>query len=143
MSSFNSYGLEGHRRNRGNGTNMFRTDRLSQPRAPKPGDTLANGIRIWSEPRDGGNGAVLIDDFDIPARIPIALQCETNKAGRVAVLPLDLREADVLATGEMVLSRPSPCQGDRVMLHLEGGCSGAHISVPERFPIALQTEAER
>lgn len=75
------YGFEGHIRNRGNGTNRLRTDRLAQPGALQVGDILATGDKVLSSPREGGNGSVLIHltgGFDghwigVPARIPIAL----------------------------------------------------------------------
>lgn len=79
------YGFEEHRRNIGRGINMLRADYLAQPRALRVGDILATGETIISEPREGGNGSVLLHLEDewrgvrngtwigVPARIPIAL----------------------------------------------------------------------
>jgi hypothetical protein len=75
-------------RKKGLGENRLRTNRLAQPGALKKGDILADGSRILSEPREGGNGSVLIhitSGFDgawmsIPARIPIALLTEEDGA---------------------------------------------------------------
>jgi hypothetical protein len=68
-------------RERGSGHNLLRTTRFSQPRALLKGDILSTGDKLLSEPREGGNGSVLLHltgGFDghwigVPARIPIAL----------------------------------------------------------------------
>ncbi len=60
---------------------MRNSDRFAQPATLVPGDILANGDRVLSEPREGGNGSVLIHLtggyhghwVGVPARIPIAL----------------------------------------------------------------------
>jgi len=82
------YGFEGHISNYGLGVNMLRTPRLAQPRALRVGDVLATGDRVLSLPREGYNGSVFIHltgGFDghwvgVPARIPIALLTEEDKA---------------------------------------------------------------
>ncbi len=59
----------------------LRTDRLAQPGALKEGDILATGDRVLFEPREGGNGSVLLKLtggfhghwISVPDRIPIAL----------------------------------------------------------------------
>jgi hypothetical protein len=66
---------------RGTGNNHLRTYYFSQPGVLKKGDILANGDRLLSPPREGGNGSVLLHLtggfdghwIDVPARIPIAL----------------------------------------------------------------------
>lgn len=66
---------------KGLGDNFLRTDSLAQPSALKIGDVLASGCRVLSEPREGGNGAVLVHLsgglrghwIEVPSRIPIAL----------------------------------------------------------------------
>lgn len=68
-------------KSKGNGANMLRTVRLSQPKALRPGDVLASGCRVLEYPREGGNGTVLIkltgghrgSWIGVPGRIPIAL----------------------------------------------------------------------
>jgi hypothetical protein len=73
---------------KGSGENRLRTKRLAQPGSLKKGDILADGSRVLSDPREGGNGSVLIHltgGFDgawvgIPARIPIALLTKGDKA---------------------------------------------------------------
>lgn len=75
------YGLQEHLREYGNGDNLLRTDRLAQPKALKPGDILATGDEVLSEPREGGNGSVLVHLtggldghwIGVPGRLPIAL----------------------------------------------------------------------
>lgn len=65
----------------GSGVNRLRTTRLAQPGALKKGDVLATGCKLLSEPREGGNGSVLLHLtggihghwIGVPARIPIAL----------------------------------------------------------------------
>jgi len=69
---------------RGNGKNLLRDCvdfRYSQPRALEIGDILITGEIVISEPREGGNGAVLVHLsggkrgtwLSFPARIAIAL----------------------------------------------------------------------
>jgi adenine-specific DNA methylase len=73
---------------RGTGNNQLRTHRFSHPEVLKKGDILANGDRLLSPPREGGNGSVLLHltgGFDghwigVPARIPIALLTKADKA---------------------------------------------------------------
>ncbi len=82
------YGFEGHVRNFGTGINRLRTARLAQPGALKVGDILATGDRVLSDPREGGNGSVLIHLtggadghwMGVPARIPIALLTKGDRA---------------------------------------------------------------
>ena len=82
------YGFEEHLRGHGNGANALRTVRVVQPRALEIGDILANGDRVLSLPREGGNGTVLIHltgGYDgcwigVPARIPIALLTPEDNA---------------------------------------------------------------
>jgi hypothetical protein len=72
---------------RGSGQNRLRTTHLAQPGALKVGDILATGDRVLSEPREGGNGAVLLHltgGFDgrwisVPSRIPISLLTKEDK----------------------------------------------------------------
>lgn len=67
--------------NRGSGNNQLRTYYFSHPEVLKKGDVLANGDRLLSPPREGGNGSVLLHLtggvyghwIGVPARIPIAL----------------------------------------------------------------------
>lgn len=74
-------GYEEFIRHRGSGNNQLRTYYFSQPGVLKKGDVLANGDRLLSPPREGGNGSVLLHLtggfyghwVDVPARIPIAL----------------------------------------------------------------------
>ena len=81
-------GYEEYIRNRGSGHNLLRTMRFSHPGVLKNGDVLANGDRLLSPPREGGNGAVLLHltgGFDghwisVPARIPIALLTKEDGA---------------------------------------------------------------
>ena len=76
-----TYGFEGLMENKGSGSNLLRTSRLAQPRALQVGDVLADGSTVLSEPREGGNGSVLIHLaggwdghwVDVSGRIPIAL----------------------------------------------------------------------
>lgn len=73
---------------KGSGECRLRTNFLAQPGALKKGDILADGSRVLSEPRDGGNGSVLLHltgGFDgawisVPARIPIALLTKEDEA---------------------------------------------------------------
>jgi hypothetical protein len=82
------YGLQEHLREYGNGDNLLRTDRLAQPKALRTGDILATGDEVLSEPREGGNGSVLLHltgGFDghwvgVPGRIPIALLTPEDNA---------------------------------------------------------------
>lgn len=79
------FGYDSYVKNYGSGHNRLRvTGRLCQPRALRIGDILATGETVVREPREGGNGAVLVclgnicdasngDWLDLPARIPIAL----------------------------------------------------------------------
>ena len=82
-----TYGFDEYAHEKGNGQNFLRTDRLSQPKALKIGDVLATGCKVLSEPREGGNGDVLIHltgGFSghwtsVPSRIPIALLTGEDK----------------------------------------------------------------
>jgi hypothetical protein len=82
------YGFDGHVREVGSGTNLLRTDRLAQPQALKPGDILATGEEILSEPRGGYNGRILIHLsggrdgtwIDVAARLPLALLTPEDNA---------------------------------------------------------------
>jgi hypothetical protein len=82
-----SLGFKEFLHNRGSGHNRLRTPRLSQPGALKVGDVLATGDSVLSEPREGGNGAVLIHLtggwhghwISVPARIPIALLTDEDQ----------------------------------------------------------------
>jgi len=73
---------------RGSGGNRLRTFRFAQPGALKEGDVLANGDRLLSPPREGGNGSVLLHLtggwhghwMGVPARIPIAFLTPEDKA---------------------------------------------------------------
>lgn len=73
---------------RGSGENRLRAERFSQPGALKEGDVLANGDRLLSPPREGGNGSVLLHLpggyfghwIGVPARIPIALLTREDNA---------------------------------------------------------------
>lgn len=75
-------------KSKGNGDNRLRTTRFSQPAALKVGDILASGCRVVSEPREGGNGSILIHLtggrdghwIDVPARIPVALLAWEDQA---------------------------------------------------------------
>ena len=75
------YGASEYLHNKGNGTNAFRAPRFAQPNVLKANDILANGDMVLSEPREGGNGSVLLHLtgglkghwVGVPARIPIAL----------------------------------------------------------------------
>jgi hypothetical protein len=83
----NTLSLEEYAKRKGSGENHLRTDRLAQPAALVAGDILADGSRVLSEPREGGNGAVLIHLtggfggawISVPSRIPIALLTESDK----------------------------------------------------------------
>lgn len=44
----------------GSGGNRLRTERFSQPGALKVGDVLATGETVCFDPREGGNGSVLV-----------------------------------------------------------------------------------
>jgi hypothetical protein len=73
---------------KGRGICRLRTNRLAQPGALVEGDILATGCRVLSEPREGGNGQVLLHltgGFNghwvgVPARIPIALLTPEDQA---------------------------------------------------------------
>jgi hypothetical protein len=75
-----SYGLDEFERYEGCGINRLRTPLFAQPGALKKGDVLVTGEQVISDPREGGNGAVLIHLsggehgtwLSLPARIPIA-----------------------------------------------------------------------
>lgn len=54
------YDLNGWVDKRGSGNNMLRTEKYSQPRALKDGDVLITGETVVGEPREGGNGSVLV-----------------------------------------------------------------------------------
>lgn len=70
------------RQGNGNHGNWLRTECSAQSGALKKGDVLQTGDVVLSEPREGGNGRVLIHLdgglhgawMPVPARIPIALQ---------------------------------------------------------------------
>jgi len=72
----------------GGSANRLRSDRFANPAALKKGNVLANGDRLLSPPREGGNGSVLLHltgGFDghwmgVPACIPIALLTKADKA---------------------------------------------------------------
>lgn len=74
-------GYEEYLSHHGSGQNTLRTCLFAQPGALKKGDRLVTGDRLLSEPREGGNGYVLLHLtgglyghwIDVPARIPIAL----------------------------------------------------------------------
>ncbi len=69
-------------RGNGNDGNWVRTECSAQPGALRVGDILETGELVLSEPREGGNGRVLIHLegglrgtwIAVPARIPIALR---------------------------------------------------------------------
>ena len=75
-------------RTKGGGICRLRTSRLAQPGALKEGDVLATGCRLLHEPREGGNGNVLLHLtggtyghwIEVPARIPVALLTEEDGA---------------------------------------------------------------
>ena len=81
------YGYEEYRKQKGNGSNLLRTNRVAQPRALRKEDTLANGDRVLATPRGGYNGSVWVllsgglhgHWVEMPARIPIALLTETDE----------------------------------------------------------------
>lgn len=54
------YDLVGWVENRGSGQNLLRTKNFAQPRALVVGDRLVTGEKVISQPRDGGNGAILV-----------------------------------------------------------------------------------
>lgn len=54
------YNLNAWVNKRGSGNNMLRTEKYSQPRALKDGDVLITGETVLGEPREGGNGSVLV-----------------------------------------------------------------------------------
>jgi hypothetical protein len=54
--------------------------------------------------------------------------------------PSVLKEGDILATGDMVLSPPREGGNGSVLLHLTGGTYGHWIGVPSRIPLALLCE---
>ncbi len=74
----------------GNGDNYLRTAQLAQPSALRKGDILATGCEVLSEPREGGNGSVLIHItggfngawIDVASRIPIALSTPSRRVPR-------------------------------------------------------------
>lgn len=80
--------FEEYLKSHGSGTNMLRTTRVCQPGALKPGDILATGDEVLSEPRGAYNGGVFIHLtggwnghwIDVPARIPIALLADDDDA---------------------------------------------------------------
>lgn len=87
-------GFEEYIQQHGSGHNYLRTSRVVQPGALCIGDVLANGDKVLSLPREGGNGSVLIHLtggfdghwIDVPARIPIALLTSEDNA------PEEIRE---------------------------------------------------
>lgn len=162
------YGFERYLENDGNGTNALRTERLAQTRTLQAGDVLATGVSVLAEPREYGNGGVLIRlstcffgvSFSVPGRIPIALRktledtapqsdnidTNTMRTDRWAQ-PKALQVGDILATGERVLSlsKDEDPDGD-VQIHLSsmkaGWPDGDWIPVPAVIPIALLTKAD-
>jgi hypothetical protein len=76
-----SYDLETWVKKRGSGANYLRTETYAQPGALVTGDILVTGDRVLSEPREGGNGSVLIKVgsenhncwLSLPARTAVAL----------------------------------------------------------------------
>lgn len=82
-----SYGYKEYLRQKGNGSNLLRTDRIAQPRALRKKDILANGDRVLAAPREGYNGSVWVllsgghhgHWIKMPARIPIALLIDSDK----------------------------------------------------------------
>ncbi|HDZ85979.1 MAG TPA: hypothetical protein ENH35_05575 [Candidatus Moranbacteria bacterium] len=83
-----THGFEKYLRHHGGGHNLLRTKRIAQPCTLQIGDILANGDRVLSLPREGGNGSVLIHLtgglyghwIGVPARIPIALLTKEDGA---------------------------------------------------------------
>jgi len=83
-----SYGYEEYLKQKGNGSNLLRTDSVAQPRALRRGDVLSNGDRVLATPREGYNGSVWVllsggfhgHWIPLPARIPVALLTKTNEA---------------------------------------------------------------
>ena len=76
--------LEEYLREVGSGSCNLRTKTAAQPGALCKGDRLATGEKLISEPREGGNGQVLLHLqggtygawIPVAARIPIALQID-------------------------------------------------------------------
>jgi hypothetical protein len=79
---FAVYGFDQLERYNGAGVNRLRTDLCANPGALREGDVLADGDKVLSAPREGGNGRVLIHLTGgheghwvaVPGRIPVALQ---------------------------------------------------------------------
>jgi hypothetical protein len=58
--------------------------------------------------------------------------------------PHALKQGDILATGDRLLSAPREGGNGEVLLHFAGGGNdGCWIAVPSRIPIALLSEEER
>jgi hypothetical protein len=56
--------------------------------------------------------------------------------------PRALKEGDVLATGDHVLSSPRVGGNGTVFVHLSGGTDGHWIGLPARIPVALLTKED-
>ncbi len=56
--------------------------------------------------------------------------------------PSALREGDILATGDRVLSKPQQGVNGGIKIHLTGGFDGHWIEVPSRIPLALLTKED-
>lgn len=81
LSGRRHVGVEEYLRDRSPVSHSLRTEFASQPAALREGDVLLTGCRVLSEPREGGNGSVLLHLtggffghwIGVPARVPIAL----------------------------------------------------------------------
>ncbi|MDB5180321.1 MAG: hypothetical protein JWO54_79 [Candidatus Saccharibacteria bacterium] len=144
------YGLEGQIENDGNGNNMYRGETFGQPRTLKPGDVLANGLKIAEEHTQEANGGVGLYFTDgtnriIAARVPLLLE-----GGTSGKYPIDLEVGDIFESGSVVLAPTVALNVDdpryvanrsEVKVVITGGFSGHPIEMPSDLIVALHSEA--
>lgn len=143
------YGLETFIEHSGDGSNLYRGETFTQPRALEHGDVLSNGWQVDGETFEAFNGGVGVNFTNgisrrVPARLPLQLMSETP-----GVLPMDLRVGQILQTGCVILEpsylsvsdpRSYPRQ-EEAAVTLTGGTYGGTISVPVDLEIATFDEA--
>lgn len=143
------YNFEAYIEHQGDGSSMLREETFGQPRTLLPGDVLANGLIVASEPFEASNGGVglkFTDDSQrvIASRIPLLLE-----GGDYGKSPMQLEVGDIFKTGDVVLAshkvvdegqaRYGRSQSE-IAITITGGLSGHTINVPSDLLIALHNE---
>lgn len=88
-----------------------------------------------------GKGLPLAEQRDYAAHVKEVGSGRNTLRNSYFAQPRVLREGDVLATGEKLLTDPREGGNGTVLLHLSGGELGTWIGVPSRIPIALYHES--